>query len=323
MTDSIAKSTMKSYNSALKAYERFMQLNNVSWTYKPPISECSLLSFVTYCFNSLNLSYSTIKLYLAGLRFHYICAGVANPFEVPSANGAMLPRLQMVLRGIKKNDKPRSKVRLPITIELLHSICSRLSQGLFNSFLDQMLITACVTAFFGFLRCGEFTCNPNFDPQVNLSLNNIQFRQDHAVITLQQSKTDPFRQGVPIKLFCLKSDLCPMCHLAYYLRLRCFLTTSYHGCSSSLFINSKGQALTRTEFLNSLNSILRAVGLDPCLYSGHSFRIGAATTASSARLEDHLIKTLGRWSSDAYCRYIKTPAHTLLEAQAALTLTNN
>jgi hypothetical protein len=42
------------------------------------------------------------------------------------------------------------------------------------------------------------------------------------------------------------------------------------------------------------------------MYSGHSFQIGAATTAGSVHVEDHLIKILGRWSSDAYCKYIRT-----------------
>jgi hypothetical protein len=34
----------------------------------------------------------------------------------------------------------------------------------------------------------------------------------------------------------------------------------------------------------------------------YTFQIGAATTAGSVHV-DHLIKILGRWSSDAYCRY--------------------
>ena len=52
-------------------------------------------------------------------------------------------------------------------------------------------------------------------------------------------------------------------------------------------------------------------GLDVAQYSGHSFRIGAATTAASVGIEDSLIKTLGRWESNAYQIYVKVPRDNL------------
>ena len=61
-----------------------------------------------------------------------------------------------------------------------------------------------------------------------------------------------------------------------------------------------------------------AVGLPYQHFAGHSFRIGAATAAAKAGLEDSTIRALGRWNSAAFLTYIQTPRQQL--AQFSLTL---
>jgi hypothetical protein len=79
-----------------------------------------------------------------------------------------------------------------------------------------------------------------------------------------------------------------------------------------------GCALDREFFITSLKHILDICGYNSTLYNGHSFSIGASTSAAgSVNIQDHLIKT---WSSDSYCRYIRTSKETIQKAQKALTL---
>ena len=49
----------------------------------------------------------------------------------------------------------------------------------------------------------------------------------------------------------------------------------------------------------------------PGNFSSHSFRIGAATIAAHNGVPDHLIQSMGCWSSNASLLYIRMPAEVL------------
>ena len=71
-------------------------------------------------------------------------------------------------------------------------------------------------------------------------------------------------------------------------------------------MDENGEPLTRTVFVVKLKAALTHLGFDSNKYSGHSFRIGAATSCNSNLVHDDMIKTLRRWKSDCYNRYIRT-----------------
>ena len=81
---------------------------------------------------------------------------------------------------------------------------------------------------------------------------------------------------------------------------------------------SCGRELTRDRFVSEVRNALTREGLDCSLYAGHSFRIGAATTAARNGVQDSLIKTLGRWESAAYMLYIRTPPEVLCGVASTL-----
>jgi len=81
--------------------------------------------------------------------------------------------------------------------------------------------------------------------------------------------------------------------------------------STPLFQAGRFHPLSRAAVTNTLCQLLRQSGLDHSLYSSHSFRIGAATTAAAAGLPAWLIKNLGRWCINAYLTYVhQQPALT-------------
>ena len=68
--------------------------------------------------------------------------------------------------------------------------------------------------------------------------------------------------------------------------------------------------LSRVLLTDWLRQMFSAAGLSGN-FSSHSFRIGAATVAARNGVPDNLIQSLGRWSSDVYQLYIRTPAEAL------------
>ena len=54
-----------------------------------------------------------------------------------------------------------------------------------------------------------------------------------------------------------------------------------------------------------------SLGLPQDDYAGHSFRIGAATSAALAGVEDSTIQALERWQIAAFLQYIRMPREQL------------
>lgn len=242
----------------------------------PPIP--SLKPFATFLVQE-GLKLQTIKCYLSTLRH----AQIANGFPDPRI-GQDHPRLECILRGIKRSQasssaSPRSW--LPITPDILRLICSHLPASPDSC----MIWAACCLGFFGFLRAGEFTVPSmeDFDPEAHLSLADIALDSHSSPslmrVRIKQSKTDPFRKRVDIYLGRATPPLCPISAMVAFLDAR-------GSCPGTLFRFTDGSPLSRLRLVDCVRSCLRQAGLDERAYAGHSFRIGAATTAAAKGVED-------------------------------------
>jgi hypothetical protein len=71
-----------------------------------------------------------------------------------------------------------------------------------------MIWAAITLAFFGFLRLGELTCNPKYNPNIHLSRDSIVFSPNLGVrspqfmtVHIKEAKTDPFRLAHTITVY--------------------------------------------------------------------------------------------------------------------------
>ena len=299
---SLAPSSQRSYTSAQGRYVKFCSLAQVS---PFPLSEHNLCRYVSYLAQE-SVSAASIKCYLSALRHLQIEKNMPDP------KISCMPRLEAVIKGIKRThsrDPPHSKPRLPITPTILLSL-RHLWEEDGEQFDNIMLWAACCTCFFGFMRAGEITLSSqdSYDPSSHLSFEDItvdDILNPRAVhLRLKCSKTDPFRLGVTICLGRTLKKLCPVEALLAYLAVRGSKT-------GFLFHFADGRLLTKALFIAKVREALSRTGLNADNYAGHSFRIGAATTAAINGIDECSIKMLGRWKSSAYQTYIRTPREKL------------
>lgn len=72
----------------------------------------------------------------------------------------------------------------------------------------------------------------------------------------------------------------------------------------ALFLLPNRSIVTYTQFQNKLRHCIEKIGLNPSLYSSHSFRRGGASLAFRAKIPADKIKMLGDWKSDCYRKYL-------------------
>ena len=283
-------------------YLRFCDRLNFNPT---PASEDQLILFVTELAQSRAIS--TIRCYLAAVRHLHVIRGLPSPTEKKL-------KLDLVLRGIQRRRPTRRDTRLPITPLILRIARRELERSPEQD--SKMMWAAMCIGFFGFMRTGEFTVTNTSETERILGIADVSVdsRENPRLVSLhlRYSKTDQFGEGVRISLARNDTELCPVAAVLAYIAVR-------PPIPGPLLVTTKRTALTRRVFVQRLQEILAAAGMNPAPYKGHSFRIGAATTAAAAGIPDSTIQMLGRWSSNAFQAYIRTPPTELAAIAARLS----
>ena len=295
----LAPSTKRSYDAAARRFHNFCTKYNIVTPF--PLAEHTLCCFAAHLADE-GLSPQTAKTYLSAVRNLQLSLGLPDPRDKP------LPTLKRVLAGISRarlsRGQPPQQIRLPITITIL----ARIHQSLMSSsHPDRILVWAIASlAFFGFFRLGELLLEKasSYNQATHLSWGDVALddrsRPSAVKVHLRQSKCDQFGRGVDIVVGRTDTACCPVAAVVNYISLR-------QGCPGPFFLFRDGTPATKNWFVQQIRATLVHLGLPQDQYAGHSFRIGAATTAALVGIEDSTIQALGRWQSAAFLQYIRMP----------------
>ena len=273
-----------------------------------PVTEYTLCCFAAFMAED-GLSPQSIKSYLSAVRNTQLSLGLPDPREQSA-----LPVLKRVQRGISRARLGRhqsARVRLPVTARVLGQVKRELEASGHPE--GPLLWAISCVAFFGFFRLGELLLPSEraFTPQLHLAWGDVAIDNVHNPrmlrCHLRQSKTDQLGHGVDVVM----GRTCPVTAVLAYMARR-------GDQPGPFFITSSKTPLTKPHFVKEFRKVLDSIGLPADEYAGHSFRIGAATSAALAGVEDSMIQILGRWQSAAFLRYIRTPHERLAAVSRAL-----
>ncbi len=196
------------------------------------------------------------------------------------------------LIGLKKG-KPQVDVRIPVSIELLHSMLDLLGKSNLSDYDKALYYSMCTLMFHGFLRPGEVTGDIN-----NLKLSHCKISNGSLNLTFFKFK---HHKGPPysIKIDETGSIDCPVRAMKKYLSLR-------NVKEGPLFCSNKGAFIPYKKLCDLMNLMSKFLNIEG-KFSPHCFRIGAATWAASQGATDEQIMRMGRWSNNSFLKYIRLP----------------
>ena len=131
-----------------------------------------------------------------------------------------------------------------------------------------------------------------------------------VVVHLCYSKEDPFSAGY---LGCTGRTLFPVSTMLGYPSICSSNLGPLHVCVR------RGHPLVTRKVDHPPCAALSTAGISTANFSGHSFKIGAASTVARAGFSDSFIQTLGRWKSAAFTTYIRTHSYVSKASLLAMT----
>lgn len=274
---SIEAGSLKIYNRAWALLKEFSHQTHLGVQFPVTVPELAL--FIAWLADK-KYAAATISSYVSAIGYQHKMRSLSNP-----ASAFLIKRLLLATR----KTEPHSDLRLPITHSVLTCLLLHLPLVAQPGYQLKLFRAMFLLAYHAFLRVGEMTHSTH-----NLKIDDIDIQKGSVVIRFASFKHS--QQPVTITIRAT-SENCPVEALAHYIQLR----GKAAGCL--FMLNSK--PVPRARFVAVLQQTVRMAKLPTDRFNTHSFRIGAATDAAVAGRSDAQIRSLGRWHSDAFQKYIR------------------
>ena len=288
----ISPNSQRAYATGLNSFCRFLQCRSVPLA---PASVEHVRQFVAWL-SLQHLAPATVASYVAGVGYFHKLNGWSDPTK-----DFVVSKL---VEGCRR-DCPSVDNRLPISIAVLEGICQALPQVCNSQFECTLFRAAVLSAFFGFMRIGEFAANSRHKVQRSiLAISDLQFctsgSQNSVLLSFRHSKAN--QTGIPQTICLVPSQnvsICPVRALQQFVGVRPMV-------SGALFCHFDTSPLTKYQFNAVLRKVMTFCGWQELHFTSHSFRIGAATTAFELGVSQTDIQRMGRWRSDSVFSYIRS-----------------
>ncbi len=273
---SLASSTWAAYVKILQSYVQFVRLTLGSTTSFP-----STVAMVAHYIASLfekGYSPSTIATHISAIAF------IHKLISAPDPTASFYVR--KLLKGAQ-NLKTVADKRLPITRTILSKLILALCHTVSSEYNRRLCQAMFILAFHAFLRMGEIACRSSAQRSIVIQLSDVSFIPNNACavpskmqIVLRhykhKSSTDPIT-------LCLNASpdisTCPVRYMKQYMQL-------ISHTDGPLFQFRDKTPVTTSYTSKVLHDAVSFIGCDTALYKGHSFRIGAATSAAAAEFRN-------------------------------------
>ena len=268
-----------------------------------PASEDSLVLFLELM--SLTCGYAHCKTLLSTIK--YLHSALGYVFQHTFS-------LDCTLQGLKRRLSKTPFQVLPIDPSILRLMYRGID---IKKKSDLALWCSFLTAFYClFRKANTVPKDSKFDPNCILTRENIGIDRTLRMVYVYVgfSKTNQYRKNdrcIPIPQ---NEDPC----LDLFRHIDLLFSTVKAESHDPAFTYGKNQFITYRGFTARLKELLARAGLEPSLFSGHSFRRGGASFLFSIGGSQLMVQVLGDWSSMIYTRYLYMSADDRMAAQVLI-----